>query len=377
MVIAGAGMAGLCAAARARELGASPVVLEKGSRPGGSMLLSSCVVWRYRSFDEFRAQCPGGDERLQRLVFDQFDEGLEWLESLGAPVVNRETGNPLTTGIRFDPAGLTKALTRAAGQVHLGHPGTDAGTDPGTDAGTDPGTDAGTDLGGHLVLATGGFQGDAALVERFVRPAAPVRLRANPWSVGDGLRLGLGRGAALSAGLDEFYGRNMADVDFGEREFVPLAQVYGRFARVVNERGEAFFDSEISWSEVDLVQATARQPGARAWYLLEEEALDQSVRDRTVGELIAEAPTRTDPGDLPFPAPKGTVAAVRVAAAITHTIGGLRVDERARVLDERDKPVDGLYAAGADVGGISTGGYASGLASALVFGRIAGESAAS
>jgi fumarate reductase flavoprotein subunit len=357
LFVAGAGMAGLCAAARARELGASPVVVEKGSRAGGSMLLSSCVIWRYRSFDEFRAQCPGGDERLQRVVFEGLDEGLEWLESLAAPVVTRETGNPLTTGIRFDPAGLTEALTRAAGEVHFGHPGTDSGS--------------------HLVLATGGFQGDAALVERFVRPAVPLRLRANPWSTGDGLRLGLERGAALSAGLDEFYGRNMADVDFGEREFVPLAQVYGRFAHVVNERGEAFFDSEVSWSEVDLVQATARQPGARAWYLLDDRALDRPVRDRTVRELVAESPTRTDPGDLPFPAPEGTVAAVRVAAAITHTIGGLRVDERARVLDERDTPLDGLYAAGADVGGISTGGYASGLASALVLGRIAGESAAS
>ena len=357
MFVAGAGMAGLCAAARARELGASPVVVEKGSRAGGSMLLSSCVIWRYRSFDEFRAQCPGGDERLQRVVFEGLDEGLEWLESLAAPVVTLETGNPLTTGIRFDPAGLTEALTRAAGEVHFGHPMTDSWS--------------------HLVLATGGFQGDAALVERFVRPAVPLRLRANPWSTGDGLRLGLERGAALSAGLHEFYGRNMADVDFGEREFVPLAQVYGRFAHVVNERGEAFFDSEVSWSEVDLVQATARQPGARAWYLLDDRALDRPVRDRTVRELVAESPTRTDPDDLPFPAPEGTVAAVRVAAAITHTIGGLRVDERARVLDERDTPLDGLYAAGADVGGISTGGYASGLASALVLGRIAGESAAS
>jgi succinate dehydrogenase/fumarate reductase flavoprotein subunit len=36
---------------------------------------------------------------------------------------------------------------------------------------------------------------------------------------------------------------------------------------------------------------------------------------------------------------------------------------------------DGLFAAGADVGGISTGGYASGLAAALVFGRISAESA--
>jgi succinate dehydrogenase/fumarate reductase flavoprotein subunit len=68
--------------------------------------------------------------------------------------------------------------------------------------------------------------------------------------------------------------------------------------------------------------------------------------------------------------------AVRVAPGITHTIGGLAIDERARVLTKDGTPIEGLFAAGADVGGISTGGYASGLAAALVFGRIAAESVA-
>ena len=351
-------MAGLCAAARARELGASPTVFEKGTRPGGSMLLSSGVIWRYRSLEEFRAQCPDGDERLQRLVFERLDEGLEWLESLGAPVVTRQTENPLTTGVRFDTEGLTEALFRAAGEVRL--------------------EQSVTVTGDSLVLATGGFQGDPELVERYVRPAAPLRVRANPWSAGDGLRVGLDRGSALSNGLDEFYGRNMADVDFDEPGFVPLAQVYGRHARIFNERGEEFFDHErVSWSELDLVQATAHQPGARAWYLLDDQALDQQVRYGTVRELVASAPTRTDPAELPFEPPSGTVAAVRVAAAITHTIGGLRVDEQARVLDATNNPIPGLFAAGVDGGGISTGGYASGLASALVLGRTAAESALS
>jgi succinate dehydrogenase/fumarate reductase flavoprotein subunit len=354
-------MAGLCAAARARGLGAEPVVLEKGSRAGGSMLLSSGVVWRYRSFDEFRAQCPTGDERLQRLVFDRLDEGLEWLEALGAPVVERETGNPLTTGVRFDTEGLTEALLRAAGHVRFGH---GLGTVP-VAWPEEP-----------VVLATGGFQGDPELVARYVKPRAPLRVRANPWSSGDGLRLALGRGAALSDGLDEFYGRNMADVDFGEDEFVSRAQVFGRYSRIFNDDGEEFFDhNAISWSELDLVQATAHQAGARAWYLFDEEALDERVRYGTVRELVAEAPTRTDPADLPFEPPPRAVVATRVAAAITHTIGGLRIDDAARVLDEQGEPIDGLFAAGVDAGGISTGGYASGLASALVLGLTAAESA--
>jgi predicted oxidoreductase len=85
--------------------------------------------------------------------------------------------------------------------------------------------------------------------------------------------------------------------------------------------------------------------------------------------------------ELPFelpPSPKliePPFVAVRVFAAVTHTIGGLRIDEEARVLDRAGSPVAGLYAAGADAGGIFTGGYGSGLAAALVYGRIAAESA--
>jgi hypothetical protein len=59
---------------------------------------------------------------------------------------------------------------------------------------------------------------------------------------------------------------------------------------------------------------------------------------------------------------------ILVRAAVTQTLGGIRVDERARA-------ADGLYVAGADVGGISTGGWSSGLATALVLGLVAAESA--
>src|SRR3989440_9610038 len=103
-------MAGLCAAARARELGVSPTVLEKGDRAGGSMSLSSCVVWRYRSLEDFRRECPGGDAALQGRVVELLDAALDWLRSLGAPVVWEETGNPRTVGLRFEPRGLVEAL---------------------------------------------------------------------------------------------------------------------------------------------------------------------------------------------------------------------------------------------------------------------------
>jgi fumarate reductase flavoprotein subunit len=356
LVIAGGGMAGLVAAARLRELGVRARVDEKGTRIGGSMLLSSCVIWRHRDWSDFRRECPDGDPALQRLVWSRLDESLEWLAVQGAEPLSVETGNPLTTGWRFEPQALTRALASHVEEIRLGARVTEADR--------------------PSILCTGGFGGSVELVARHIKPAAALRLRANPWSEGDGLRLGTGRGGALSSGLADFYGRNMPDAPWGESQFVPLSQLYARFARIFDVDGVEFFArSDVSWSEANVVAATARRPTARAFYLLDGDALARSVRDRPVADMVAAAPaaSRVAPWELPFPAPAGTVTAVRVAAAITHTIGGLRVDGRARVVDAAGAPVGGVWAAGVDAGGVAGGGYASGLAQALVLGLAAAE----
>jgi len=345
LVVAGAGMAGLVAAARARELGADVVVYEKGDRPGGSMLLSSGVVWRYRDWERFREECPGGDPQLQRVVWERLDDDLAWLESLGASVVGRETGNPLTTGLRLDPRKLTETLASHAGELRLREPLTELPE------------------GIPAILATGGFQGNADLVRRHITSEARnLVLRANPRSVGDGLRLALGSGAELSSGLDEFYGRNLAAApQISPGDFVPLAQVYAKYATVENLRGERY--EPRTWSEIDVVQWTARQPGARARYIVPDAALGEPVRDRTVADLIAAARRAGAPIEQ-----RNGETVVEVVAGITTTLGGIRIDGRARA-------AEGLYAAGADAGGISTGGWSSALASALVLGKLAAEDA--
>jgi fumarate reductase flavoprotein subunit len=347
LVVAGAGMAGLVAAAQARSRGAAVAVFERRERAGGSMLLSSGVVWRHRDFDRFRRECPRGDAALQRLVFERLDEDLEWLRRLGAPVVAEGTENPRTSGVRFDPAGLTAALVRAGGgEIRLGEPLRELPEST------------------PIVLATGGFAANRDLVRIHVTDQAEhLLLRAAPGSLGDGLRLGLAAGGRAGAGLDEIYGRNMPapPARIGERDFVDLAQIYARHATVTNSRGEVYVAS--SWSEIDVVQWTARQPGARAWFEVSRERLGEVVRGRTVGEMIAAAEAAGAPVRR---AAHGVT--VETVAGITSTLGGLRVDPRAQV-------APGVWAAGGDVGGISTGGYASGLAAALVLGRIAADSA--
>ena len=272
-------MAGLVAAARLRELGHEPRVLEKGTRAGGSMLLSSCVVWRHLEWERFRAECPGGDERLQLLIWERLDESLWWLEALGAEPVWRDTENPLTTGRRFDARALTALLLAAAGDVELETPLPGVAEAP-------------------LLLATGGFPG------RLARERG-LLLRANPWSEGDGLDYAIARGAATTPGMDEFYGRVMPapPARIPEEDFVPLAQLYGREARIFTEDWQEITPTDVAWHENDLAQLV----GPRAWYVVEE-TNERIEAARAAGATIV----GRDEG-----------IAVHVAAAVTHTIGGL------------------------------------------------------
>ena len=432
VIIAGGGLAGLTAALRAAELGARVTLLEKGDRPGGSFVYSSGYIWSYVDLPTFRREAPGGDAVLQRLMLERLESCLTWLEDGGGPLLSRETGNHLTFGARFEPERTVSALVERL-QASGGELRTDTALEAlvDDDAGRVTGV-LGRSSGGMqdydakaVILASGGFAGDPELVGRhIIGGPGRMQVRAHPRSTGDGFRSALRKGALVSAGLDEFYGRNLPapPADFSAEEFVEVSQLYGRHAVAINRNGERYTDEATDWSETSLVRATARQPALRAWYILDAAGLRRRVRDHTVEEMVATArrvggtvlraesleellerlaewgvsganvlrtldrynaaiaggrgdklsPPRSDPAP-PIQLPP--FVAVEVAPAITHTIGGLAVDGGCRVLRRTGGPLPGLYAAGVEVGGVSVGGYTSGLAAALVFGEVAAESA--
>lgn len=342
LVVAGAGMAGLAAAARARELGATVLHLEEAAEPGGAMRHSSGVFWRHASWEDFRRECPDGDEALQRALFERLDGDLDWLEARGARVTAPATGNPRTVGRRFDTGSIVAAL---AGDVELGTPLRELPS------------------GVPAVLATGGFAASRELLrEHVTREADAVLLRCPPYATGDGLRLGLAAGGRTSAGMGEIYGRLMPAAPLAPERWITDAQLYARHAAATDEAGERF--ETRTWSEIDVVQWLARRPGARGWLVVAPDALGEPTPYGSVAEQVAKAEAA---GAKVRRAGTGAVS-VHVAAAVTTTLGGLETDARARA-------ADGVWAAGADAGGIAAGGYASGLAGALVTGRIAAEAA--
>jgi fumarate reductase flavoprotein subunit len=88
-----------------------------------------------------------------------------------------------------------------------------------------------------------------------------------------------------------------------------------------------------------------------------------------------------DPARSAMPRPIATPPfyAIPVIAGITFTMGGLAVNKSAQVLDEKDRPIPGLYAAGGAMGGLQGGprlGVAGGWSEATSFALIAAEHAA-
>ena len=282
-----------------------------------------------------------------------------------------------------------------------------------------------------VVLADGGFQANPELLKRFIskRPERMLQRNAKTGR-GDGLLMAEAVGAALTD-MECFYGHIQARGAMDDPEMWPYPTMDFPVAAgiAVDQHGRRFTDEGLAG--VSVANAMARLDDPLGCVAIFDQAIWEASGKtyvmsanpflETIGALFHRADTLDALAakiNLPAAALNETVArynaavesntlhqldpkrsadighpwgskaqpirvapffAVPLCAGITYTMGGVKIDDQARIQHKNGGPIAGLYAGGATIGGLEGGpvtGYTGGLAKALTWGKLAGESAA-
>lgn len=432
LLVVGAGMAGLTAAAKASRDGLRVAVVEVGDDVGGSARFAG-YAWtapRHEVMDEVN---PHADVALRHRLVDDFDAGVEFIRSVGVDVGPAQRILSFGQGHAFDTNQYVDTCRRlvveAGGEVLTRTRTHELVVEDGRVVGAvveGPDAERRTLRATSTLLATGGFQADDELRRAYVHPQADrMQLRSNPHSAGAGLRLATAAGAATGGENAGFYGHLVpTGVPFADpADFVDLSLYYSEHALLFNLDNERFTDETLGdhlttmelleqreargllvadarvhrdWIVASYVEgavaldkfAVANRRGGRVGlaesleeleYLPEEWGYDGAKIAAAIEAYNEAARAGTpSPGRALDPAPldEGPWYVIECEPAITFPFHGVLIDTEARALDASGQPVPGLLCAGSDSGGVYHRGYAGGLANALVFGLTAATTAA-
>lgn len=434
LLVVGGGMTGLTAAAVAARKGLEVVLVEKAPEVGGSAAMSSGYMWTAPTLEALQGEDPRADAELGRALADHFLDGMEWVESLGVELTDQITGiygfgHGYQTDIVKYLARCRSALEASGGWISTGVEVQRLTESDGRVTGAVARDCDGGEVtveAAWTVLATGGFQGDPDMRQTYIGAGAQdLILRANPHSVGDGLRLGMAVGAVATGGSG-FYGHLIAHPlrKFEPKDYLIYAQLHSGYCLLLNERGERFTDESLG--DHISTQAILGQSGGRGVIVGDEHVRQNNVLSPYIKgmdvidklEVAAEAGANyavadtvealaqqvgawgydaggvgraitgynsvvaSDPSELEPPSERhprvfdtAPYFALEVRPAITFPYCGLSTNADAEVLSE-DGPIPGLLAGGVDVGGVYKRGYAGALARGLVFGTRAALTAA-
>ena len=257
-----------------------------------------------------------------------------------------------------------------------------------------------------VILATGGFGANLDMVTQYKPELAGFMTTNAAGAQGQGIEMA----TAIGAGI----------VDMDQIQIHPTVEantaalitegLRGDGAILVNANGERFID-EVGTRDV-VSAAEIAQPGSYSWLIVDQAMADASSviqgyikkgytkTGATYEELAKEldidpatfantmetwnsyVEAKNDPdfGRTSFANPlnNGPYYAIKVTAGVHHTMGGVTINSATEVLKEDGTVIPGLFAAGEVTGGVHGANRLGGTAVAdfVVFGRIAGESAA-
>ena len=260
-----------------------------------------------------------------------------------------------------------------------------------------------------VVIATGGFGANAEMVEKYKPELKGFATTNAEGAQGQGIDMATAVGAA-TVDMDQIQIHPTVHIEEDGNAHLITEGLRGDGAILVNAEGKRFYDEVSTRDKVSA--AIIAQPDKSAWLVVDQSMVDKSaviagyiksgytVTGATYEELAkamgvdeatfvstmntwnqaVEAKSDAEFNRTSFanPLTAAPYYAIKITPAVHHTMGGIVINPKAEVLNEKGEAISGLFAAGEVTGGVHGANRLGGNAVAdfTVFGRIAGQSAA-
>lgn len=436
IVIIGAGGAGMTAAITAKQTGADVIILEKMPMVGGN---TTKATGGMNAAETKYQEASGIEDSVQTFIDDtmtggyeinnpdlvavmagQSADAIDWLDTINAPLPKVSFSGGATNARIHAPEdgsavgnylinAFSEQLKELNVPIYLETKATEIIVKNGAAVGVRAESETTSYVinAKAVILATGGFGANEELYTKYREDLKGFVTTNTPGATGDGLVMAEDIGAAL--------------VDIEQIQIHPTVEqatsimiteaVRGDGAILVNSGGKRFTNEMLTRDVVSAAEIA--QDGGYAYIIFDQNirdnlkaiesyvkagiAIESATIEELAGKLNMDPTTLTETlttwneavatkNDTEFGRATGMehdlstapYYAVKIAPGVHHTMGGVKINTSCEVISAAGEVISGLYAAGEVTGGVHGGNRIGGnaVADIVVFGRIAGDSAA-